>query len=50
MVGETIIDKYTFCETVGKASKDPMLVVKKKDEETYLGGASSIVQNVKKIM
>ena len=49
VVGETIIDKYTFCETVGKASKDPMLVVKKKDEEIYLGGASSIVQNVKKL-
>ena len=49
VVGETIIDKYTFIETVGKASKDPMLVVKKKDEEIYLGGASSIVQNVKKL-
>lgn len=49
VVGETIIDKYIFCETVGKASKDPMLVVKKKEEEIYLGGASSIVQNVKKL-
>ena len=49
LVGETIIDKYTFCETIGKASKDPMLVVKKKEDQIYLGGASSIVQNVKKL-
>lgn len=49
VVGETIIDKYTFCETIGKASKDPMLVVKKKEDQIYLGGASSIVQNVKKL-
>ena len=49
VVGETIIDKYTFCQTIGKASKDPMLVVKKKEEQIYLGGASSIVQNVKKL-
>ena len=34
VVGETIIDKYTFCETIGKASKDPMLVVKKKEDQT----------------
>ncbi len=49
IVGETIIDKYSFCETVGKASKDPMLVVREKEDKIFLGGAASIAQNVRKI-
>ncbi len=45
IIGDTIIDKYVFCETVGKASKDPMLVIKEKETKKFIGGAASIAQN-----
>jgi len=49
VIGETIIDKYIFCETVGKASKEPMLVLRKNFSEIFLGGAASIAQNIAKL-
>ena len=45
-VGETIIDKYTFCETIGKSGKDPHLVINKIFQETYLGGAAAIARQL----
>ena len=49
VIGETIIDKYIFCETVGKASKEPILVLKKNFSKIFLGGAASITQNIAKL-
>lgn len=49
VIGETIIDKYSFCETIGKASKDPMLVIKENNSKIFLGGAASIAQNTSKL-
>ena len=45
VIGDTIIDNYIFCNTVGKASKDPMLVVEKKFNKKFLGGAASVALN-----
>tara|TARA_B100000963_G_scaffold257474_1_gene225899 strand:+ start:123 stop:1646 length:1524 start_codon:yes stop_codon:yes gene_type:complete len=49
VIGETIIDKYTFSQTIGKASKDPILVIKEKNDIVFLGGAASVAQNIKGI-
>lgn len=49
VIGETIIDKYIFCETIGKASKEPMLVLKENFSQVFLGGAASIAQNIGKL-
>jgi len=46
VIGEAIIDKYVFCETLGKSGKEPHLVLKNLREEVYLGGALSIARNV----
>ena len=53
VIGETIIDDYQYCDAIGKSSKDPMLVVRLKDQETTVGGilavanhVSSVAQNV----
>ena len=40
--GESIIDEYVFCETIGKSGKDPMLVTKKLNSKKYLGGVLSV--------
>jgi cytidyltransferase-like protein len=45
IIGETIIDNYIFCDVIGKASKDPILVFEKKAENKIIGGAASIVLN-----
>ncbi|MBO6492346.1 MAG: adenylyltransferase/cytidyltransferase family protein [Pelagibacteraceae bacterium] len=46
VIGETIIDKYVFCETLGKSGKEPHLVLRNLKEEVYLGGALAIARNV----
>jgi rfaE bifunctional protein kinase chain/domain len=46
VIGEAIIDKYVFCETLGKSGKEPHLVLRNLREEVYLGGALSIARNI----
>ena len=46
VVGETIIDKYVFCEALGKSGKEPHLVLRDLSEETYLGGVVAIARSI----
>lgn len=46
VIGELIIDEYTFSDALGKSGKDPMLVLKEMKSEKYLGGAGSIARNL----
>jgi rfaE bifunctional protein nucleotidyltransferase chain/domain len=46
VVGETIIDEYSYCETIGKSSKSPTLVVKQFDRERFAGGILAIANHV----
>lgn len=46
VIGETIIDQYTFCDALGKSGKEPVLVLKDLKTEEYLGGAAAISRNV----
>ena len=46
IVGEIIIDKYVFCEALGKSGKEPVLVLKDNKTEEYLGGAAAIARHV----
>ena len=46
IIGEAIIDQYTFCDALGKSGKEPVLVLKDIKTEEYLGGAVAISRNV----
>ncbi len=46
VIGETIIDQYTFCEGVGKSSKDPFIIMKDLYSKKYLGGAAMVAKNL----
>jgi rfaE bifunctional protein kinase chain/domain/rfaE bifunctional protein nucleotidyltransferase chain/domain len=46
VIGEAIIDKYVFCQALGKASKDLNLNIKKIFSEKYLGGSLAIAKNL----
>ncbi len=49
-IGETIIDEYVFCEAIGKSGKEPVLVLKEKKTEKYLGGIGSVANNISEIV
>lgn len=40
-LGETIIDEYQFCETIGKSGKEPILAARYLSNETFAGGVLS---------
>lgn len=46
VIGENIIDRYVFCEPIGKSGKEPHLVLRRINEEKYAGGALAICKHV----
>ena len=46
VIGESIIDKYVFCEATGKSGKDPVLTMKYLKQESYLGGSLAICRHL----
>ena len=46
VIGEVIIDKYVFCEALGKSGKEPMLVLRNIKTEEYLGGSAAISKHL----
>ena len=46
VVGETIIDEYVFCNSVGKSGKEPVLVSQKLRSEKYAGGVLSVANHL----
>ena len=46
VIGESIIDEYIFCKAIGKAGKEPYMVLQEKKSEQYLGGVLSIANNL----
>ena len=46
VLGETIIDKYTISEPLGKPGKDAHLFVKNKNDKTFIGGAAAVAKNI----
>jgi len=46
VVGEPIIDEYSFCEGLGKSSKDPILAFLHRSLERYAGGSLAVANHV----
>ena len=45
VVGEAILDVYTHCETLGVASKEPVLCLNRESSVTYAGGTLAIAKH-----
>jgi len=45
VVGETIIDEYVYCETIGKSGKEPVLAAQYLDRETFAGGVLAVANH-----
>ena len=46
IIGDTIFDKYVFCDAMGKEAKEPLLVYNNLDTELYAGGVLAIANHV----
>lgn len=46
VIGEIIIDKYVFCEALGKSGKEPVLVLRNLNSEEHLGGSAAISRHL----
>src|SRR3990172_1460338 len=46
VVGEPIVDEYSFCEGLGKSTKDPILAFRHRSIERYAGGSLAVANHV----
>ncbi len=46
VVGETIIDEYQYCESIGKSAKEPVLVTRYLSTEKFAGGTLAVSNHV----
>jgi rfaE bifunctional protein nucleotidyltransferase chain/domain len=46
VVGETIIDEYQYCETMGKSGKEPILAARYLETERHAGGVLAIANHL----
>ena len=46
VLGESIIDEYVFCHSLGKATKDPVLATLYRSTESQAGGAIAIANHL----
>ena len=47
VIGEAIYDRYRFCNTLGRGTKESIISVKFEREETYLGGVWASASHIK---
>jgi len=46
VVGEVIIDEYVACNALGKAGKDPIMILQKLDSNLYPGGILAVANHL----
>lgn len=46
VIGETIIDEYHYCQTLGKAGKEPILALRYDSSEKFAGGNLAVANHV----
>jgi rfaE bifunctional protein kinase chain/domain/rfaE bifunctional protein nucleotidyltransferase chain/domain len=47
VIGDTIVDKYIYCDRLGMSADAPVLVVRPRESDIFLGGAGIVSQHVK---
>ncbi len=49
VVGDTIVDKYSYCSVLGPTTKTPTFSVKLETSKTFVGGAGIVAKHVKNL-
>ena len=47
VVGDTIIDRYSYCSLLGQSSKSPSFSVRIDETDTYVGGAGIVAKHLR---
>lgn len=45
VVGDCIVDEYIFCDALGMSAEDPVIVVRPRLSERYVGGAAIVAEH-----
>ena len=45
VVGDSIVDEYIFCDALGMSAEDPVIVVRPRRTERYVGGAAIVAEH-----
>ncbi len=45
VIGDTIVDKYSYCSLLGQTTKTPTFSVKKESEKMFIGGAGIVAKH-----
>jgi len=46
VIGDTIIDEYCYCDTLGVSSKDPILALRYRSNDLFAGGIVAVANHV----
>jgi rfaE bifunctional protein kinase chain/domain/rfaE bifunctional protein nucleotidyltransferase chain/domain len=46
VVGDTILDEYQYCDTIGKSTKDPALALHYRSHDMFAGGVLAVANHV----
>jgi len=46
VIGDTILDEYQYCDTIGKSSKDPVLAMRYQSHDLFAGGVLAVANHV----
>ncbi len=46
VVGDTILDEYQYCDTIGKSTKDPALALHYRSHDIFAGGVLAVANHV----
>jgi rfaE bifunctional protein kinase chain/domain/rfaE bifunctional protein nucleotidyltransferase chain/domain len=46
VIGDTIVDRYVFCDAQDLASESPMMCLTELGQQSYLGGAAIVAQHI----
>ncbi|MDO9036037.1 MAG: PfkB family carbohydrate kinase [Methanoregula sp.] len=46
VIGEAILDEYSYCDMIGVAAKDPAIVVQYQSQERFAGGILAVANNL----
>ena len=49
VIGDTIVDQFVSCDTLGVSSEAPVLAIRELENKEFIGGAAIIAQHVKSL-
>ena len=45
VIGDSILDEYVFCDALGMSAEDPVIVVRPRKSNRYIGGAAIVAEH-----